>query len=341
MKQLSIALGIVSLVLTAASVADTVRLLSGESIFCRVVADTTTSLSVEVPNAARTTWQTRAIPRTQIKTITFDSADFDALQQYQPTVNSALPVEDYDAGIKALADFLNAHPDSGYAAEVRQWMTRLTEEKAHIANGEVKFHKLWMTPEEKERQQVVAEASGVVQDLAARLSKLTTKRNQLAGSLAGDQQSIDRFEAKITTLPDRITIPTMNGKSDTHPNYDKLNQQQMLTRLKHQLSDGKAELARLDSELKNLQSQVKRAQERYTEIVIAQKQALPQPVPPSESNLTTVAVTPSVPAPTVAAEAPAPGSATSAEPLPWYRTHWYWLVGGICVGLFVLRRLCS
>jgi len=47
----------------------------------------------------------------------------------------------------------------------------------------------------------------------------------------------------------------------------------MLTRLKHQLSDGKAELARLDSELKSARK-VKRAQERYMEIVTAQKQAL-------------------------------------------------------------------
>ena len=300
-------------VLLPALDADTLRLNSGESIFGRVVSETTNAVAIEIPNAARTIYQTRTILKTQIQSSLIDSADYAALDPYRPTPNMELAVADCDAGLQALTGFLKAHPDSGYAPEVQLQIKLLTEEKDHVTAGEVKFRNNWMTPAEKVERQRVSEAATTVQDLTAQRNQAENQRKYLTGVIANIQKEISPLAAQVAALPDRVTYRTMTG-SGTRPNSVKQDQQQLLEKLTGRLQDKQAELAVLDRKLDEFKSQIQRAQDRYASLVA-----------PKTSQTT------------VAKLAPNP-AATVAPSSPWWQEYWYVSLGLVLlIGYLLLR----
>jgi DNA repair exonuclease SbcCD ATPase subunit len=267
MRLLVVVCGIAVLGLTTAGFADSVTLNTGEVIRGHISSETEAAIQIEVGNEAQTIFRTRIIPRAEIKSVEADTAEFEALDKYKPDPNQEFPAETCDEGIAALESFLKAHPTSIHAPEARQRIAKLADEKEHVAKGEVKFANRWMTSDERERQARIAQAAASVGDLKRELANLQNEEKRVAGNVTGTEQSLQKQQTQLGSMPDMLTLPLLNGKSTTTPNPEKLQMQKSVAAGKQRLAGWTSALAETRHKIEDVVSQLQRAEDECNRVI--------------------------------------------------------------------------
>lgn len=149
--------------LTSTTFADSVITKSGELIEGRVLSESDTFVVIEVP-FSETIMEKRTIPRDQIIAVQKESTDklmFDKLAAV-PTPDTALSATDLDALLEGrLRPFVESHPSSSYATDIRARVKSLEAEVARLEEGDIKLFGRWITPAQQANEQSEIEAAKV------------------------------------------------------------------------------------------------------------------------------------------------------------------------------------
>jgi len=152
--------------------ADIIILNSGEQLQGKVLSETATALVVDVQITAGITDQ-RTIAKKDVKSVskvTEDEIAYDSIKSYKLGPNSYTPA-DYEALVRSLSHFLTKFPGSPHVKDVKPVLDAVSQEKARVDGGQLKWNNRWFTAEEAVQEKYQIEAEKVyasMNDVAAR-----------------------------------------------------------------------------------------------------------------------------------------------------------------------------
>ncbi len=141
---------------------------AGDTVVSGILREQTdTQVVIEEQSAGGTIITSRRIPRSEVVSMrALDQAELAArsmatahrgIGQYQLNASRSYPAAYYQQVIdNQLRPFLQAYPDSPYAAEVRQKLERWQAEYRQVASGQAKYGGQWMDAEEAGRLMAAA-----------------------------------------------------------------------------------------------------------------------------------------------------------------------------------------
>jgi hypothetical protein len=295
------------LLVAATAAADTLVLQTGETLTGDVVEQTDALVSIRLFNPDRTIAFVREIPRADVKQLTIEPAAakaqrvaHDALRAYRLDPDQEWSAAWYAAGIAAFEKFLAAHPTGPLAEDVRQRLAAWQTDLRHLGDGRVKFRNRWLLPAEKaplvaaarleaERAVLWQELIELKQRLAQRERERETLRQGMIvaeANLRGSEHGLANLpDVVVPIVEDRLTsVPFVSAdgsrywpaileyermvvgeKVVVHP--DRRAYEQRVIFYARQVAEGQAALARLDTEITDLQDRLRRAEDRWQTLV--------------------------------------------------------------------------
>jgi uncharacterized protein len=166
----------------------TVTLTNEERMIGNLVTNSDDQILLEVGNANQTIFQTRTIPKSEIKLVEPETPEhretrqaFDTVLTYTLTPDGIFTPDYYREGLAQFRRFLLDHGDTEYALAVRQRMAEWEAEVTKIASGLVKLDGHWMTPEQRE-QMVYVNGRWLTKEVADQMRRndLAMQRDQAA-----------------------------------------------------------------------------------------------------------------------------------------------------------------
>ncbi len=152
--------------------ADTVTLTSGEKIEGKITSETPESVTMQY-SISESIMDERVIERVEIAKIEKPQPDeilYQQLKNVKPDPATSFPLERYDGMIAALNSFLSKFPASAHAAEAKANVTALTEEKARVEQGNVKYLGEWLSASAAAERQVQIDAQHVLAEMRAQIA---------------------------------------------------------------------------------------------------------------------------------------------------------------------------
>ena len=182
--------------------ADTITLNDGTTYTGKVISDTaeTVILQVQVSSSIR---DEKTIPKADIKSFEKDGPDigaYAALTNRKPDPYNSLPLAEYQRSIEEQKVFLEQHPSSQFAAEVRANVEALEAEKAKVEAGSVKLSGYWMNQEEASTRKALV--SGLRQ---LSLMRTLAARGDLPGALNAFD-AIEKTSALTAAYPEAVDL---------------------------------------------------------------------------------------------------------------------------------------
>ena len=318
--------------------ADMVTLNSGDVMEGRIISETDDQIEMEVAEFRGTILTKKTIAKADVKSVVREDiavkqerAAYAALAKFTLNPNQELGKDQYAAGIAAFQNFLAKYPKSESASNVAAWVVDWRAESSHVASGQVKFARKWMTPDEKkvlaEQAQKDAErqaAEGAVNASKAQIATLLTQRGPLLDAMSAVQLKLSAAQAKLASieksqsspgttavgadrpgmagqLTQRIKVPDQTLPPEhPAPAPDTSALKAEIAGYELQMSQGQAALATIDGKIKDLQAQLPK---------------LEQEAKPAEP---------------AAAKNPEKSAAKAVEkppepPGPWYSRLWKWI----------------
>ena len=181
------------LLLSAGSLlADSITLVTGETVTGTIKDETPTEVTIEVPVSASITDE-RVIRREDIAKIDKTQPDqiaYNQLVALQPDPQNSYASDTYDQILTSLNAFVTQYPDSSYVPAVKKLIATFQDEKAKVDAGQVKYLGQWLTAEEASRRQIQIKALGVFG---------TMKQQAAAGDLSSAMQTFTVIEKSYST----------------------------------------------------------------------------------------------------------------------------------------------
>ena len=331
--------------------ADTLVLNSGEVLQGQILTETDTQIVIEATFYHGTILVKRDVLKTDIKSITRESAeqkqeqaDYAALGKYTLNPNQEFTKDGYDAGITAFEKFLATYPNSSSATDITQRVTEWRSEASNVASGKVKFASTWMSPAEKrvraERWQKQADADAAqnaLQSLKKQLADLQAQRGALADSISTVRAKLSADQTKLGTgagggaganaggrrdLAGRLTAGVVassqqGGGREPVSDAESSRIQGEIATYQQQISQAQATLGSLDAKIADIQSQITQ-REQDSKLALAR---LADATTPGRTGMVQHA----------SANGEGDKNRTAApkpEPTPpWYMRAWKWLHG--------------
>jgi len=331
--------------------ADTLVLNSGEVLQGQILTETDTQVVIEATFYHGTVLARRDVPKTDIKSITRESAeqkqeqvDYAALGKYTLNPNQELTKDEYAAGIAAFEKFLTTYPNSSSATDITQRVTEWRMDASNVASGKVKFASTWMSPAEKkvqaerwQKQADVEAAQNALQSLKKQLADLQTQRGMLAEGIAALRAKLSADQAKLGTGPGsgagassggrrdlagRLTagvVASSQREANPEPISDAESSriQSEITAYQQQIGQAQSTLGSLDTKIADIQSKIPQ-REQDSKLALARS-----------TEATTPGGTGTVQHASAKSEADKDQPSTpKPEPTPpWYMRAWKWLHG--------------
>jgi hypothetical protein len=196
---LSVIAALLGLVVTG--FADTVTLKSGEKLEGRILNESDTEVTIEVPVTASIKDQ-RVIKKSDVDKI--DKAQPD-LEAWTGLKNLGVGPEsqdsvDYQRAINLLNGFVSQYPQSAHAAEAKTKIGQLQEEQKRVEAGELKLGGNWMTANEVKEERV---------QISGRILLGRMKAHATAGQLVEAMNAFDAIDKTANgsaSYPDAVVL---------------------------------------------------------------------------------------------------------------------------------------
>ena len=158
---------------------DVITLNSGEEVTGRIISENNTQLLIEVSNARKTIFNTKAISKSQIKSTERETVaskterlDYETIKSYRLVPDQEFTVQQCDATIAICHKYLETYPNSEYAAAVRLQINEFENEKQQVEAGMVKFDNQWMAVSQKALQKELRSSFEKVEQIQRTLDAL-------------------------------------------------------------------------------------------------------------------------------------------------------------------------
>jgi hypothetical protein len=187
--------------LAVAGFADTVTLKSGEKLEGRILNESDTEVTIEVPVTASIKDQ-RVIKKSDVDKIDKVQPDLEA---WAGLKNLGVGPEsqdsaDYQRAINLLNGFVTQFPQSAHAAEAKTKLSQLQEEQKRVETGELKLGGNWMTANEVKEERV---------QISGRILLGRMKAHATAGQLVEAMNVFDAIEKNANgsaSYPDAVVL---------------------------------------------------------------------------------------------------------------------------------------
>jgi hypothetical protein len=194
--------------------ADTVILKSGEKMEGRILNESETEVTIEVPVTASIKDQ-RVIKKADVAKIEKVQPD---LETWATLKNLGIAQEsqdsaDYQRAINLLNGFVTQYPQSAHAAEAKTKISQLQEEQKRVEAGELKLGGKWMTADEVKEERV--QINGRI--LLGRMKAYASAGQLVEAMNAFD--AIDKTANGSASFPDAIVLarqilPTLKSAAE-------------------------------------------------------------------------------------------------------------------------------
>lgn len=339
------------LALALSASADVIRLRDGTTHDGEIVAETETTLSIEVPMARGTIIKTHVVPKTNVAEFTRWTAeqkkvlamqrDYEALQKFVLDPDVSNPLGFYDPVIAAQQRFLQSYPDSSRSLDVSNQLAAWQAERSQVAAGLTKIDGEWLTKDETAKLDGISRAEFLM------------KRGNTALAAKQWGRAVSYYDAVVALQPgglkeaaaSRLAVEAMTNwrpelaaqvqrleaeLTATQARYDQIkNTPKPSLQFNQGNSDGKlgggatlqAEVAVSAARLKELRPQIEKLRVQLADV--NRRLAKPAPATPA------------------AAQTPPPSGDVLQATSAWWQEYWMVFVGVGLVALWLLSRIIN
>ena len=203
MRVCRLILPLLFLLLCAAGMrADSVTLVTGETISGTIKSETSSEIVIDVP-ISTSIMDERVIRKEDISKINKEQPDeiaYRQLIQIQPNPQISYSSQTYAQVLGELNDFQSKYPNSSYLPDIQKLAATFQDEKSRVDQGEVKYLGQWLNKEEADRRRVQIVAMGYYQIM---------QRQAASGDLVGAMQTFSTIEngyATTRSYPPAVTL---------------------------------------------------------------------------------------------------------------------------------------